>query len=807
MKQSNPNRTAIRILGALLAIVAITTPILLGACSIFQPDPTERQATQDLALLQGSTTPVSFNQQVKPILDRRCVVCHGCYDAPCQLKLSSYEGLDRGGNPQKVYDGTRIFPADPTRLFIDAKTTAQWRDKGFHAVLDEQAGTPEQHLQRSVLYKMLSLKRLHPQPRSGMLPDSFDLDLNRSQSCPTQVSFATYARKNPLWGMPYAMPDLTDAEYQTLVRWIAAGSPGPAPAESSPEAKPRIARWETFLNGSSDKQRLMSRYLYEHLFIAHIHLDGTPTREFFRLVRSRTPPGQPIDEIATVRPFDDPGSGPFYYRLRLYHPSIVAKDHVVYQWSDERMARYRELFLEPAYPVSGMPSYEPAIASNPFKTFAAIPVQSRYRFLLDDTRFFIEGFMKGPVCRGQVALNVIEDQFWIFFVDPDSDVMSLNSAFLDRMADYLQLPADRGNTLNVVSIWTDYWKRQKRYMAAQEESFKQIHAVNLEQAMDYIWDGDGNNPNAALTIFRHFDSASVTWGLKGDYPETAWIIDYPLLERIHYLLVAGFDVYGNVGHQLNTRIFMDFLRMEGEDYFLAFLPASRRKAIRDSWYMGIRAEVDKEFQAPMDWLSVESVIGYQTDNPQRELYQHLERRLGPMAGPPDHLSRCSDENCRDPDAGPVEARFDAEMRRIAQHRGRQLNVFPDVTFLRVRLDETGDHDIAYTVILNKGYKNITSVFEDEDRRDRDNDTLTVIKGFEGVYPNFFLAIEPDNLKNFADRFLEIQTFEDYEAFVGSYGIRRTNPDFWTDADWFQAEYARNEPLRAGLFDLNRYGNR
>lgn len=33
---------------------------------------------------------------VKPILESRCVVCHGCYDAPCQLKLSSPEGIDRG---------------------------------------------------------------------------------------------------------------------------------------------------------------------------------------------------------------------------------------------------------------------------------------------------------------------------------------------------------------------------------------------------------------------------------------------------------------------------------------------------------------------------------------------------------------------------------------------------------------------------------------------------------------------------------------------------------------------------------------
>jgi hypothetical protein len=28
-------------------------------------------------------------RDVAPILESRCVVCHGCYDAPCQLKLTA----------------------------------------------------------------------------------------------------------------------------------------------------------------------------------------------------------------------------------------------------------------------------------------------------------------------------------------------------------------------------------------------------------------------------------------------------------------------------------------------------------------------------------------------------------------------------------------------------------------------------------------------------------------------------------------------------------------------------------------------
>ncbi len=35
--------------------------------------------------------PVSYLSDVKPILEQRCVVCHSCYNAPCQLKLGSFD--------------------------------------------------------------------------------------------------------------------------------------------------------------------------------------------------------------------------------------------------------------------------------------------------------------------------------------------------------------------------------------------------------------------------------------------------------------------------------------------------------------------------------------------------------------------------------------------------------------------------------------------------------------------------------------------------------------------------------------------
>ncbi|HHH45155.1 MAG TPA: isomerase, partial [Gammaproteobacteria bacterium] len=624
----------------------ILSSALLSAVLLYRslwPTPSVEHGTLNVDLVLSSLQldkPVLFDQEVRPVLERRCVVCHGCYDAPCQLKLSSIEGLQRGASNEPVYNPARISPMQPTRLFVDAASTAEWRTRGFYPVLNENGRSPGNNLENSVLYHLLQLKQQHPQPESGRLPDSFTLELNREQTCPKLGSIQDFSRDHPLWGMPYAMPNLPEQEYRTLVSWLAQGAPAPAPPGPSAGLLPRVEKWERFLNRRSNRQQLVSRYLYEHLYHAHIHFDGSPPGEFYRLVRSTSPPGQAIDEIPTVRPYDDPGAAPFYYRLLRYHPSIVVKNHIVYTFSPQRLERYRELFLEPDYEVSTLPSYRPELASNPFRTFIDLPLKSRYRFLLDDARFFIEGFVKGPVCRDQVALSVIEDRFWVLFFDPEQKVFTNDASFIGAMADDLQLPADRRSTLNLLSIWTDYWQRQRRYMASKQALFEKINTHDIRHAMSFIWDGDGDNPNAALTVFRHFDSGSVAWGLVGAAPETTWIIDYPLFERIHYLLVAGFNVYGNVVHQVNTRIYMDFLRMEGEDHFLVFLPAERRKAIRDAWYTGLRTGVEKFFSSPQDWLQVESVRGYRTDQPQQELYRYIAARIAAVAPLQEAMNRC-----------------------------------------------------------------------------------------------------------------------------------------------------------------------
>jgi hypothetical protein len=283
-------------------------------------------ASQGIGVLDR---PVSYEKDVAPVLESRCVVCHACNDAPCQLLLSSYDGAQRGATKLLVYDSTRLSAERPTRLFVDAKTTEEWRARGFFPVLGAPAPGAATLPDDSLLLSMLALGRANALPEGQRLPEAVELDIDRPLRCAAADEFDAYARDHPLGGMPYGMAPLRSEELRILASWIAQGSPAPPPAPPlAPKVAAQVTQWEKFLNGSSLKERITARYLYEHWFLAHLAFDDAPRGPYFRVVRSRSAPGQPIDEIATVRPYDDPGAGPFWYRLRPIHESIVHKTHI-----------------------------------------------------------------------------------------------------------------------------------------------------------------------------------------------------------------------------------------------------------------------------------------------------------------------------------------------------------------------------------------------------------------------------------------------------------------------------------------------
>jgi len=224
----------------------------------------------------------------------------------------------------------------------------------------------------------------------------------------------------------------------------------------------------------------------------------------------------------------------------------------------------------------------------------------------------------------------------------------------------------------------------------------------------------------------------------------------------------------------------------------------------------MRSDMPEEFDVPMDWLDVESVKGYQTDDPQRELYRLLEQRFQAISRPEHDLDRCQLQACIEADNSDYRKRVDLAMQKVANTSGRSLAVFPDVAFVRVRNGDDPLKDMAYTLIRNNAYTHVTSMFQDasaEANRDFEHDSLTVVDWLEGSYPNFFFVIDIEDIEKFAEHYRSIQTRDDYEQFVARYGVRRSNENFWHHADWFHERYAREKPVLSGLFDLNRYRNR
>ncbi len=747
----------------------------------------------------SSNAAKTFNQQIKPILDTRCVVCHACYDAPCQLKLSSVEGIDRGANQNLVYEGTRLTAANPTRLFEDAQTTQQWRDIGFHPILNEREQTGTANLEAGLVARLLKQKQAHPLPQQDQL-EGFEFDIDRQQQCPTIETYDQYQQDYPTWGMPYGMPELTTQEHDKLMAWLEKGA---IMSEEQPLTKQQIqtvAQWEDFFNGSDYKQQLTSRYIYEHLFLNHLYfsdLDNTDDANairYFSLVRSATPPGEPVQRIVTRRPFDDPQVERVYYRLVTYPATIVDKTHQPYALNADKLTRWQQLFIHPVYEVKQLPSYEPDVAANPMTAFAALPVDARFNFMLDNAQNTIMSFIKGPVCRGQLALNVINDRFWVFFVDPRTSGQPQVEEFYQSQIDNLRLPGELESNVVPLHQWVKYSKQQARYLEAKSRAMNSWFENGEHLTTGLVWDGNKVNGNAALTVFRHFDSASVVQGLVGKPPKTAWIVDYALLERIHYLLVAGFDVYGNFGHQIITRMFMDFLRMEGEENFLSLLPVKDRHREMQSWYQDPSPQLSAFIQRDVTPFEQPSGESYTSADPKTELFAKLQQRLAPVLS---HRYEIKDTG--------LSAENEVLLGKIDDINGAQLLPIPEI--VPIMITTAKGKQQVFTLLHNKAHRNISSLFDEESNRDPDLDDLTLVKGVVGSYPATFIQLQEKDIAEFYQRLANLKNNDDYVTLLDRFAVRRSSSQFWQFSDELYQWYLKDQPIEAGLLDYNRFENR
>ncbi len=739
-------------------------------------------------LAQTASAP-DYATEVQPVFDRYCVACHACYDAPCQLDLTQPSGILRGASKKPVYDGTRLREVAPSRLDIDATGESAWRERGFHSVLGGGQAP-------SLLLALIGQKAAHPLQAGAPLPKELKTGIRRKNYCPAPDELPDYFRKHPHAGMPFGFPAIPQADADTLRAWVHAGAPMQKPLlqQTADEAR-QVRQWEDWLNGKSPEQRLVSRWLYEHLAFARLHFSSVYRGNFYRLVRSRTPAGKPVSEIATRYPNSDPGEA-YYYRFRPELGTRVYKTLIRFTLNETQLQRTRELFFGTSWKAGDLPGYSAEDRANPFVTFGAIPARARYQFMLDNAHYFIRTFIRGPVCRGQIATDVIRDHFWVMFQEPDQDQYIRDAGYRRTVDKLLSLPGVDHDLLDGASAWLAAADGRNRYEELRKAQYRD-HAPE-GAALGDIWAGDGNNPNALLSVFRHHDSATVVRGWLGQQPLTTWWMDYPLLERAYYNLVANFDVFGSVSHQAQTRLYFDLIRNGSEQNFLRLLPASHRKPVLSRWYRG-----SGKLKL---WLAYEkidtqqpSAVGLRSDSPYPELLGQLLHRFAHLNQTPDPINR------------PVIDQLDAETALLSTLSNTPLGNMPAIRHLPdaslVRVTEGDGTQRIYTLVRNRMHTNVAFMLGESLRYQAELDELTVTRGITTGYPNFMFEVPLEDLPAFVAG-LRDKANGRQAAFVRNlvetWGRRRSDPRVWNTFHAVHDFMREDEPLEAGILDLNRY---
>ena len=221
--------------------------------------------------------------------------------------------------------------------------------------------------------------------------------------------------------MPFGLPGLTAAEHRRAER------AGWSRARRAKAPRRAVARWRCSASrsGSASSTATRSRSSCSAATPTSTCSWRTCTSTTTRSATTSSWCARPRRRASRCsrsparRPVDDPGVARVYYRL------VPERETHRRQDAHALRARARRAWRAGARCSSTRPTRStacrataPRRAANPFTTFAALPVAARYRFMLDEAEFTIMGFIKGPVCRGQMALDVIDDRFWVVFLAP-----------------------------------------------------------------------------------------------------------------------------------------------------------------------------------------------------------------------------------------------------------------------------------------------------------------------------------------------------------------------------------------------------
>ncbi len=844
-----------------------------------------------------------YLDQVQPILNARCVACHGCYEAPCQVNLQSYEGVRRGFNPTPIFSAKRVDYTHSTRM-DDATTIAGWRKLGFLPIVGSAAEpqAADQNGRGSLMYRFLEQASKHHAPGfdpagAQKIQAAFDAEdkhacvatesqfrreLARSNPW-SALTFEQFVSKTPISGMPFGLPRLDVGQEKALLTWLEEGAPGPSAAAQAELEKPThtepIEKWEAFLNGASNREKHTARYIYEHVFSAVIHFEENPG-ELFEIVRSRSAKG-PISVIPTELPSQDPLQA-FYYRFRKLTRADVQKTHNLWKLSDRKLAHLKKQFLDGSWGNAAIPAPNYA-TNNIFAYFSPIPAAVRARFLYENSRVIVGAMVQGMVCIGSTATYAIADHFWAWFLKPEMDPSvqqpTLGLASLSQLNtnpepyepvtfagkklltvfQHLDLAnqeiarrlvrdvrvliqfsgfdsVSHGGDEMLGELVSQLHKRKLRlvdiigalqhflrtthanqqYQRAFEFQLRQLLKQRGRSALtlDDLWAGDGDpdypkgdSPNAWLNITRHERSASVQFGPEGGVPQSIWVMTYSNFERLYYNLVAEYKAWGSTTHKMATWRHMSYVRLEGEDLALSFLPPHQRQEIRGWFTHGMGGIKNQAFfplhsnveidRMPARPAAHAELVGSTAADTARKFIAKLRERYQKVAARSFVAAdKVSDERLK----------FEKSLLALQNRRQPFARQLPNIAYVRVQASES--EYWVYTLQSDRGYKSHNLMLLEHANRDPLLDSLAVYRGLVGASPEVFLDVPMGDKDRFAAQLGAIQTPQDWHALRDRYGIKRNSDRFWPFFDWLHEFKATaspgNDPLEQGIVNLGHY---
>ena len=736
---------------------------------------------------------------IQPIISKRCVTCHSCTAGPCQLNLTSWEGLSRGMAQFNSQLDNGLFTGSIRTRLEDHLPISHYRDIGFHPIVKD-LGSVEQNKRHSILYRALS----HGEKNYSIPLNQEELrSLGKHQKietdfqCPvTAEEYDQFEVKYPLFGMPFGCPPLEDRELELLKDWAANGGKGPtASAEQFTKtplltsmtkgaADDMVRTMESYLNHNSLARQAVNRYVFEHMWFANIHFESNPG-EFYRIVRSRTKFPKPIDLIVTEFVTDAPPSDVtrVYYRLEKLARVIELKKHKLWRVNRETLAELDSMFFSKDWQLSSLPDYP----LNPFEWFQHIPIEGRAHFVRRYQKHMYQAVGRGAICHGTDASYVGPDYAWYMIMDPKYDPSVIDPKLgMDSWDDFYTHPRE----LDKQFIPKSFTGKFQRFFIAFNKTLNKYHPNGI--GLDAIWSGDfyyGLRHRTTLEFFSAKENP-----VPG-YTRHKMLNSYASTEQFYYRESPHFRWWGSAGHKAEGFFSAAYVRSMGEDMWTALHSDANARKIEQSWFNTVQGRIFYRWKNH----SKKTKGLYPKNKTYKDLSKDYLARVRPLDLSVDRLNNwpLGLEKKITSEIKTIE-QWEAGIRAVTGRKASFVQFLPNVVHMRVGGDK------LYSLFVQRSHKNDKMGGLELRSRTPKNDVLRASDSVIGPLPHLFIDLALEDASSFLTEMQAIEKLDDWVAFSNKYKIERNDPKFWEFFDWIHQWMSKNMKEEAGILDIRDY---